>query len=177
MNQQDMKKTGQFRSGTLTELESYFIFRCWKGLTKLGHHEKLEYQKRLQWEIEQILKTGFCGYLLTVADVLDWSRKNNILCGPGRGCFIPDTPIFLDNQSKKSINEIQIKDTVISHDGSINLVELIQEYEIDEEVLELNFANGSSFTCTVDHLILTKNRSWVQARNLTEEDEIVIVAK
>jgi intein/homing endonuclease len=46
------------------------------------------------------------------------------------------------------------------------------EYDIDEEIIELYFDNGKKIICTLDHEILTKNRSWVKAAELNENDEI-----
>lgn len=43
------------------------------------------YQKRLQMEIEVIMKLNLINYFLIVYDALEWSRKNNILIGVGRG--------------------------------------------------------------------------------------------
>lgn len=38
---------------------------------------------------------------------------------------------------------------------------------------ELEFDNGRVLRCTEDHPILTHNRGWVIAKDLTEKDEIV----
>ncbi|MFL2801472.1 MAG: DNA polymerase III subunit alpha [Paracoccaceae bacterium] len=43
------------------------------------------YQKRLCYELEIIEKMGFPGYFLIVADFVQWSKKNKIPVGPGRG--------------------------------------------------------------------------------------------
>ncbi len=46
---------------------------------------KKKYQNRLNYEIKIILKMGFTGYFLIVADFIAWAKKNNIPVGPGRG--------------------------------------------------------------------------------------------
>lgn len=51
-------------------------------LEKFG---KEEYIKRLEYEIKVISGMGFCGYFLIVADFINWSKKNDIPVGPGRG--------------------------------------------------------------------------------------------
>jgi len=43
------------------------------------------YDERLKFEINVIVKMGFPGYFLIVADFIQWSRENNIPVGPGRG--------------------------------------------------------------------------------------------
>ncbi|MEI8347699.1 MAG: DNA polymerase III subunit alpha, partial [Pseudomonadota bacterium] len=47
--------------------------------------EKKIYQKRLEEEIEMIIKTGFAGYFLIVADFIGQAKDRNIPVGPGRG--------------------------------------------------------------------------------------------
>jgi DNA polymerase-3 subunit alpha len=48
--------------------------------------EKLAvYAERLQMELEVIVKMGFSGYFLIVADFIRWAKENHIPVGPGRG--------------------------------------------------------------------------------------------
>ena len=47
--------------------------------------ERLRYVRRLDFEIETILKMGFPGYFLIVADFINWARRNGCPVGPGRG--------------------------------------------------------------------------------------------
>jgi DNA polymerase-3 subunit alpha len=44
-----------------------------------------EYSERLTFEIETIIKMGFPGYFLIVADFIRWAKTNNVPVGPGRG--------------------------------------------------------------------------------------------
>jgi DNA polymerase-3 subunit alpha len=44
-----------------------------------------EYEERLNFELETIKNMGFAGYFLIVADFINWSKKNDIPVGPGRG--------------------------------------------------------------------------------------------
>ncbi|CAN5397121.1 DNA polymerase III subunit alpha [soil metagenome] len=43
------------------------------------------YDERLDFEIETILKMGFPGYFLIVADFINWAKNNGCPVGPGRG--------------------------------------------------------------------------------------------
>ena len=43
------------------------------------------YHERLDFELEVIIKMGFPGYFLIVADFIQWSKSQNIPVGPGRG--------------------------------------------------------------------------------------------
>ena len=44
-----------------------------------------EYQKRFDYELEIIKTTGFAGYFLIVADLVNYAREKQIPVGPGRG--------------------------------------------------------------------------------------------
>ncbi|MGZ8257444.1 MAG: DNA polymerase III subunit alpha, partial [Gallionella sp.] len=44
-----------------------------------------EYQARLDFEIDTIIKMGFPGYFLIVADFIRWAKGNGVPVGPGRG--------------------------------------------------------------------------------------------
>ena len=47
--------------------------------------ERARYVERLDFEINTILKMGFPGYFLIVADFIAWARNNGCPVGPGRG--------------------------------------------------------------------------------------------
>ena len=44
-----------------------------------------EYEARLERELDVIIKMGFPGYFLIVADFINWGKQNGIPVGPGRG--------------------------------------------------------------------------------------------
>ncbi len=44
-----------------------------------------EYKKRLDFELGVIIKVGFSGYFLIVADFINYARRSHIPIGPGRG--------------------------------------------------------------------------------------------
>ncbi len=44
-----------------------------------------EYKTRLDYELGVIIKMGFPGYFLIVADFINWAKDNDIPVGPGRG--------------------------------------------------------------------------------------------
>lgn len=43
------------------------------------------YDERLNYEIDTIIKMGFSGYFLIVADFIRWAKNNGVPVGPGRG--------------------------------------------------------------------------------------------
>lgn len=48
-------------------------------------HDQAAYRARLDIELDVICKMGFPGYFLIVADFINWSKRNDIPVGPGRG--------------------------------------------------------------------------------------------
>ena len=46
---------------------------------------RLQYQQRLEFEINTIVQMGFSGYFLIVADFIKWAKANGVPVGPGRG--------------------------------------------------------------------------------------------
>ncbi len=44
-----------------------------------------DYRARLASELEVIVRMGFAGYFLIVADFINWAKRNDIPVGPGRG--------------------------------------------------------------------------------------------
>jgi DNA polymerase-3 subunit alpha len=51
----------------------------------LTEEERKAYFDRLEFEIDVIVKMGFPGYFLIVADFIKWAKDNGIPVGPGRG--------------------------------------------------------------------------------------------
>ncbi|WP_150626926.1 DNA polymerase III subunit alpha [Pandoraea captiosa] len=47
--------------------------------------QRPEYYKRLDFETGTIIKMGFPGYFLIVADFIQWAKNNGVPVGPGRG--------------------------------------------------------------------------------------------
>jgi len=54
-------------------------------LDRMGGSLTPEYQARLDYELEVMIKMGFPGYFLVVADLCEHARKVGIRVGPGRG--------------------------------------------------------------------------------------------
>jgi DNA polymerase-3 subunit alpha len=47
--------------------------------------EESRYRERLALELATIIKMGFAGYFLIVADFINWAKSNGVPVGPGRG--------------------------------------------------------------------------------------------
>ena len=56
------------------------------GMSKAEReHAAKPYRERLDYELEIIIKMGFPGYFLIVADFIGWAKNHDIPVGPGRG--------------------------------------------------------------------------------------------
>ncbi|WP_106639171.1 DNA polymerase III subunit alpha [Allosphingosinicella vermicomposti] len=51
----------------------------------LGEEARQRYFDRLDFEVDVIVRMGFPGYFLIVADFIKWAKDNDIPVGPGRG--------------------------------------------------------------------------------------------
>ncbi|UDG82917.1 DNA polymerase III subunit alpha [Candidatus Vallotia lariciata] len=58
--------------------------RLFPDLTQRDIHRQT-YEERLAFECTTIIKMGFPGYFLIVADFINWAKNNGVPVGPGRG--------------------------------------------------------------------------------------------
>ena len=65
--------------------ESYLRELCIVGLKKRYKEITPEINTRLEYELGVILKMGFPGYFLMVADMVNYAKDKGIFVGPGRG--------------------------------------------------------------------------------------------
>jgi intein/homing endonuclease len=94
------------------------------------------------------------------------------LVSSGRGCFLKDSKVKMADKSFKNIQDIKKGDSVISHDGSNNIILDLFKYSVSEEIIKIELEDGRIIQCTKEHKILTKN-GWKEAEKLNENDEIV----
>ena len=72
--------TEQSRLGLRGRIER----RTWAGGAISDEH-RAQYDDRLMSELDVIMKMGFSGYFLIVADFIQWAKDHDIPVGPGRG--------------------------------------------------------------------------------------------
>ncbi len=65
--------------------EEYLQKLCFEGLEKRYGEDKLNYEERLNFEIDMIVKMGFTDYFLITSDFIAYAKNNGISVGPGRG--------------------------------------------------------------------------------------------
>jgi DNA polymerase-3 subunit alpha len=76
-------------------IDDYLVIQAEEGLEKRLQHlypneeerekHRPRYEARLKYESEIIIKMGFPGYFLIVADFIQWAKNNGVPVGPGRG--------------------------------------------------------------------------------------------
>ncbi|MES2534471.1 MAG: DNA polymerase III subunit alpha [Pseudomonadota bacterium] len=76
-------------------IDEFLVLQAQEGLDKRLLHlypdeaareqQRPRYQARLKFETDTIIKMGFPGYFLIVADFIQWAKNNGVPVGPGRG--------------------------------------------------------------------------------------------
>lgn len=142
-------------------------------IVEITPEKEKEYYDRLDFELKVIEDKNMLDYFLVVWELIRFCEKNDIATGPGRGCFVSGTRVKMSDGYFSPIDTIQIGEEVKDAYGNCQKVIDTLIYDIDEEICELEFENGKKIKCTKDHEFLTKNRGWVCADDLTEDDSIV----
>lgn len=127
-----------------------------------------EIGERIDRELKVIEDGEVVDYFLMLRDVVNWCKKEKILLGSGRGCFIPKSKVKTKS-GWKFIEDIQVGDIVQGECGW-NEVEDKFVYDVNEELVILELDDNRKITCTKDHRILTKNRGYVKAIDITDTD-------
>ena len=134
-----------------------------------------KYHDRLTFELKVIKDKKMLDYFLVNWELIRYYRSTGHEIGAARGCFLPNSKVIMGDEMKAPIETIDIGDFVIDAYGDVKEVLDVFEYNIDEEIVVLEFEDGRVIECTKDHEILTSNRGWVEADKLTEEDDVVDV--
>jgi DNA polymerase-3 subunit alpha len=76
-------------------IDEFLVMQAQEGLSRRLEHlypdeamreqERPRYEARLKFETDTIIKMGFPGYFLIVADFIQWAKNNGVPVGPGRG--------------------------------------------------------------------------------------------
>lgn len=127
-----------------------------------------EIGERIDRELKVIEDGEVVDYFLMLRDVVNWCKKEKILLGSGRGCFTPKSKVKTKS-GWKLIEDIQVGDIVQGEYGW-NEVENKFVYDVNEELVILELDDNRKITCTKDHKILTENRGYVKAIDITDTD-------
>jgi len=94
------------------------------------------------------------------------------------GCVSQDTLVIMADGSQVPISDLRVGDSIISYNEKekkeeFDVVTNVISDDLDKDWLKLSFSNGSELECTEDHPIFTKNRGYVKAVDLREEDILI----
>lgn len=160
----------------------YLRYLCIKNLIKRGLVQK-EYIDRLNHELDVINTMGFNSYFLIYYDLMHWCHEQNIATGPGRGCFDGNN-IVMTSDGYKQLKDINVNDEVQGEDDEYRPVLLKHEYNIDENVIDIDVGQRKICGVTEDHLILAikkvdyqngiRTPQWYEASELQDGDVVAI---
>lgn len=92
-------------------------------------------------------------------------------------CLNGDTLIRLADGREVPITQVEVGEEVLAyneHSGEFEPRQVTATIDSGvRECIELCFSDGRTITCTEDHLFLTRNRGWIGAADLDEDDELV----
>lgn len=100
----------------------------------------------------------------------------NSLCRGGcRYCFLPESNVSTQT-GKKHIENISVGDLVacVATDGNIvyRTVSQCHMREVSENIIVISLESGNIIRVTENHKMMTENRGWVMAKDLTEKDTL-----
>ncbi len=139
------------------------------------------YLARIKHEIDVITLAGWSDYFLIVKMIVDEARrlKGDWGVAKGRGCFRNFCPVIKADNVQVPICDIKVGDYVYSHDGTVNRVYDTLVYDIDEEIVSIDFCCwAGEIECTKDHKIMIYRDSlqvWEHAGNLKAGDVVCSV--
>lgn len=150
------------------------------GLKKRGLDGVVGYNDRLNFELDVIIKMGYADYFLVVEKIVSDTKSEfgDMSVGWGRGCFTPKSLVLMQNGIYKYIDNIKIGDKVIADDKSVQIVENLFEYHVDEYLIEVVIDDSVSFKCTKDHVIFVKTDNGIiekKAKDLIPGDILIKV--
>ena len=139
-----------------------------------------EYIEAIQFEIKIIEDTAMEDYFLLNEKVIDRAvnKHGGVLTRTGRGCF-EETALVQTINGLKKISDVEIGDRVINRFGEFDNVIDTLEYQIEEDMIEIEhlYKSGKNFPvkATLDHKILIMrdgNVNFIEAQHIRDTDYV-----
>jgi len=120
-------------------------------------------------EIQRIYEEGFAN------DDIVWN-----LTEKAHGCLKKDTLIKMSDGNEKSISSIKQGESVLTYNQETNKIEIKKVKKVicqnlNKKWIKLHFDNGRHLILTEDHKIYTKNRDWIEAKDIDFNDEFLSI--
>jgi len=94
-------------------------------------------------------------------------------------CIDENEPVMMSDGHHKALKDVKVGDNVMTWSEKLQVFEskkvLANLDRGQRQCLKIRFENNKTITCTPDHRLLTSNRGWVEAQNLTIDDDIISV--
>ena len=119
-------------------------------------YDEMEVELQSIIKSSQKMNANWSGYLLQTAIFVQECWKSGTWVGPTRGCFTSNNKVLMGDGTQKNISEVQEGDMVYTHLGEQKRVLKKYEYEIEEELLQMEFSKNISITCTKEHQFYIK---------------------
>jgi len=137
--------------------------KAFEGLKRLGLDKNPDYVSRLENEIDVVSSQKFSKYFLTMEKIIEIAKEDQLI-GPARGCFVGDTKVKTSS-GPKPIQDLSKEDVVFDKEGKEQKVLGVMNYDVEEEIIKLDFLDGTSVECTKDHKFLSGDKM-VKAEDL-----------
>jgi len=123
----------------------------------------------------------------TIDGINAWNSKHSkypqvVVTPKIDGCFTFDSKVMLANGEERRISDIKDGNMVLSYNEKTCSFEpkkvkkvIIRPVQNSQWWVLMTLSSGRQIRCTADHLFLTKNRGWVEAKNLTTDDDMMEV--
>ena len=177
----DWKKLSKQTNEKDLEKTKYLTYLFLNGLTRKNCQSKKD-RMRAMHEMKVIQDMGFETYFILYDSIISFIRyKAKMPNGPGRGCIRGVNNVrTLDGKNK--LKDIKIGDYVYASDNCLHEVINKYIYDVDEELLDLEFEDKKINGITKDHKILAiKNYDfdnnvripqWIEANKLEVNDVV-----
>lgn len=124
-------------------------------------------KRRIADEYPVFAGKNFIQYMLVVQDYINWAREHGVSVGEGRGCFLPDSAVMLEDGNSKPIQNVEPGDYVLTNNGSSQRVLDSFRYDVHaEDCVNIKLSNGKTIRCTADHMLYVDKVGFVKACDL-----------
>lgn len=124
-------------------------------------------KRRIADEYPVFAGKNFIQYMLVVQDYINWAREHGVSVGEGRGCFLPDSAVMLEDGNFKPIQNVEPGDYVLTNNGSSQRVLDSFRYDVHaEDCVNIRLSNGKTIRCTADHMLYVDKVGFVKACDL-----------
>lgn len=94
-------------------------------------------------------------------------------------CVEGNSHVLMSDNTEKRICDLSSGDKIYTYNETTKLFEVksvLSKWSSGKrQCLKIELENGKTLVCTPEHLVLTRSRGWIQAKNLDIDDDIVSV--